>query len=104
SQGRGVSVVNGVPLDTYLRGVVPSESPSRWPVAALEAQAVAARSYAVSQLRPSSWYDLVPTTADQVYGGVAAERPRSDHAVYATLGQVLTYDGNPARTYYSSSS
>src|SRR5215470_12679818 len=75
SQGGGVSVVNGLPLDTYLRGVVPSESPSHWPLAALEAQAVAARSYAVAELRPSSWYDLVPTTAGQV-----------------------------ARTYYSSSS
>ncbi len=104
SRGGGVSVVNGLSLDTYLRGVVPSESPSHWPLAALEAQAVAARSYAVAQLRPSSWYDLVPTTADQVYGGVAAERPRSDHAVYATLGQVLTWDGQVARTYYSSSS
>jgi SpoIID/LytB domain protein len=104
SQGGGVSVVNGVPLDTYLRGVVPSESPSHWPLAALEAQAVAARSYAVSELRPSSWYDLVSTTADQVYAGVSAEKPTSDHAVYATLGQVLTWGGQVARTYYSSSS
>jgi stage II sporulation protein D len=104
SRGGGVSVVNGLSLDTYLRGVVPSESPSRWPIAALEAQAVASRSYAVAQLKPSSWYDLVPTTADQVYGGVRAETPRSDHAVYATLGQVLTWDGQVARTYYSSSS
>ena len=104
SRSGGVSVVNGVPLDTYLRGVVPSESPSHWPLAALEAQAVAARSYALAELRPSSWYDLLPTTADQVYGGVASERPRSDHAVYATRGQVLTWDGQVARTYYSSSS
>jgi stage II sporulation protein D len=104
ANGGGVSVVNGVSLDTYLRGVVPSESPSRWPIAALEAQAVAARSYAVYELRPSSWYDLVPTTADQVYSGVRAETPRSDHAVYATLGQILTWDGHVARTYYSSSS
>jgi stage II sporulation protein D len=104
SNGGRVSVLNGVSLDTYLRGVVPSESPSHWPLAALEAQAVAARSYAVSELRPDSWYDLVPTTANQVYGGVAAETPRSDHAVYATLGQVLTWDGRVARTFYSSSS
>jgi stage II sporulation protein D len=104
SRGGGVSVVNGLALDTYLRGVVPSESPSHWPIAALEAQAVAARSYAMAEVRPSSWYDLVPTTADQVYGGVRAERPRSDRAVYATLGQVLTWNGQVARTYYSSSS
>lgn len=104
SNGRSVSVVNGLELDTYLRGVVPSESPSHWPLAALEAQAVAARSYAVSELRPDSWYDLVPTTTDQVYGGVRAERGRSNHAVSATLGQVLTWNGSVARTYYSSSS
>jgi stage II sporulation protein D len=104
SRGGAVSVVNGLSLDTYLRGVVPSESPSHWPLSALEAQAVAARSYALAELRPSSWYDLVPTTADQVYGGVAAERPRSDQAVYATLGQILTWHGQVARTYYSSSS
>jgi stage II sporulation protein D len=104
SSGGRVSVINGLDLDTYLRGVVPSESPSHWPLAALEAQAVAARSYAVSELRPSSWYDLLPTTSDQVYGGVRAERPRTDHAVYATLGEVLTWGGQVARTYYSSSS
>jgi stage II sporulation protein D len=104
SDGSHVSVVNGLSLDTYLRGVVPSESPSHWPLAALQAQAVAARSYAVSELRPGSWYDLLPTTSDQVYGGVRAERPRTDNAVYSTLGQVLTWDGQVARTYYSSSS
>jgi stage II sporulation protein D len=104
SDGRHVFAVNSLSLDTYLRGVVPSESPSHWPLAALEAQAVAARSYAASKLRPNAFYDLVPTTSDQVYGGVAAERPPSDKAVYATLGQVLTWDGEVARTYYSSSS
>ena len=104
ADGGDVSVVNGLSLDTYVRGVVPSESPSHWPIAELEAQAVAARSYALAELQPTSWYDLVPTTADQVYGGVRAEQPRSDHAVYATLGQVLTWDGEVARTYYSSSS
>jgi stage II sporulation protein D len=104
SDGKHVSGVNSVSLDTYLRGVVPSESPSHWPLAALEAQAVAARSYAVSELRPAAFYDLLPNTSDQVYGGIAAETPRSDKAVYATLGEVLTWDGQVARTYYSSSS
>src|SRR5262249_26966563 len=104
SQGGGVSVVNGLPLDTYLRGVVPSESPSHWPLAALEAQAVAAPSSAVAGLPPGPWSGLVPTTPDQASGAVRAERPSSDHAVYATLGQVLTYGGQVARTYYSSSS
>jgi len=104
SDGSHVSVVNATDLDTYLRGVVPSESPSKWPTAALQAQAVAARSYALAELKPTSWYDLVPSTADQVYGGIAAETPHSDHAVYSTLGQVLMWHGQVARTYYSSSS
>lgn len=104
SDGRHVSVVDALFLDTYVRDVVPSESPSRWPLAELEAQAVAARSYAVAELKPNSWYDLLPDTRDQMYGGVAAETPHSDKAVYATLGEVLTWNGRVARTYYSSSS
>jgi len=104
SDGSHVSVVNALPLDTYLRGVVPSESPSKWPTAALQAQAVAARSYAIAEMNPASWYDLLPSTSDQVYGGIRAETPHSDHAVYSTLGQVLMWNGQVARTYYSSSS
>jgi stage II sporulation protein D len=104
SNGRTVAVVNNLLLDEYVRGVVPSESPTRWPLAELEAQAVAARSYAVAQLEPDARYDLVPDTRDQVYGGIAAERPRSNRAVEKTQGQILTYDGQVARTYYSSSS
>jgi SpoIID/LytB domain protein len=104
SSGSALAVVNNLPLDTYLRGVVPSEMPFRWGLAALEAQAVAARSYAVSELHPAAHWDLLPDTSDQVYGGIAAETPRTDRAVYATGGQVLTWDGQVARTYYSSSS
>jgi SpoIID/LytB domain protein len=102
--GTTVSVINGLDLDDYVRGVVPSESPARWPIAALEAQAVAARSYAVAELKPSRPYDLVPDTRNQVYGGMAAERPRSNEAVEKTEGEILTYGGQVARTYYSSSS
>jgi stage II sporulation protein D len=104
SNGTTLSVINALALDDYVLGVVPSESPSRWPMAELKAQAVAARSYAVAQLKPSAHYDLVPTTADQVYGGMAAERPRSNEAVEKTEGQILMYHGSVARTYYSSSS
>jgi stage II sporulation protein D len=104
SNGSSLEVINEVVLDNYVRGVVPAESPSRWPLAELEAQAVAARSYAVAQLKPSALYDLVPDTRDQVYAGMAAERPRSNDAVEKTRGQILTYHGAVARTYYSSSS
>lgn len=102
--GDTLAAIDNLPLDSYVRGVVPSEMPSHWGVAALEAQAVAARSYAVSELKPDAHYDLLPDTRDQMYGGVAAERPRSDRAVYDTSGEVLTWDGQVARTYYSASS
>jgi stage II sporulation protein D len=104
SSGGLLSVVDNLPLDSYVRGVVPSEMPSHWGLAALEAQAIAARSYAVSELKPDAHYDLLPDTRDQMYGGVAAERPRTDRAVYDTAGLVLTWQGQVARAYYSSSS
>jgi len=104
SAGGTLSAVDNLPLDAYVRGVVPAEMPSKWGIAALEAQAVAARSYAVSELKPNAHYDLLPDTRDQMYGGVAAERPRTDRAVYDTSGEVLTWQGRVARTYYSSSS
>jgi SpoIID/LytB domain protein len=102
--GGTISIINALPLDEYVRGVVPSESPARWPLAELEAQAVAARSYALAELKPAAHYDLVPDTRNQVYGGEAAEHPRSNHAVEKTEGEILTFDGEVARTYYSSSS
>jgi stage II sporulation protein D len=104
SNGTTLSVINALELDDYVRGVVPSESPARWPIAELKAQAVAARSYALAELKPSAHYDLVPDSRNQVYGGMAAESPRSNKAVEKTEGQILTFDGKVARTYYSSSS
>jgi stage II sporulation protein D len=100
----GISVINSLELDDYVRGVVPSESPARWPLAELKAQAVAARSYAIFERKPDEHYDLVPDARNQVYGGMAAEHPRSNKAVKKTEGQILTYHGEVARTYYSSSS
>jgi stage II sporulation protein D len=104
--GRGGSLVavNYVRLERYLRGVVPAEMPFRWRPAALQAQAVAARSYALSQLKPSQSFDLYADTRDQVYGGIATERPSTNHAVGATAGQVLTWNGRPALAYYCSTS
>ena len=100
----GLSAVNVVPLERYLRGVVPSEMPRGWHADAYEAQAVAARSYALSQLHPDQPFDLFADTRDQVYGGIAAERPSTNHAVGATAGRVLTYGGRPIVAYYGSSS
>jgi stage II sporulation protein D len=104
AQGGKLSVVNSLPLDTYVRDVVGAEMPSHWGLAALEAQAVAARSYAVATLHPSAEFDEYPDDRSQVYGGIAAESPGTDYAVAQTSGQVLTWDGRVAMTYYSSSS
>jgi SpoIID/LytB domain protein len=83
-------------LESYLRGVVPMESPTSWPAAALEAQAVAARSYTLNKLDrvpAGAAYDICDTTACQVYGGDNAFDPRTDAAVRATAGVVRTWAG-----------
>jgi stage II sporulation protein D len=103
-----LSVVNELSLEDYLLGVVPREMPSEWPLEALKAQAVAARSYAACQVRASreagAPFDLVATTESQVYGGSDAEEAAASAAVTATRGQVLTYEGQLISAVYHSSS
>ncbi|HEX2091484.1 MAG TPA: SpoIID/LytB domain-containing protein [Longimicrobiaceae bacterium] len=98
--------VNELPIEQYLYGVVPRElGPIAFPeLEALKAQAVAARTYALSGLgkRSSDGYDLLPTTADQVYGGYQDEHPLSNQAVDETAGVVATYNGSLISTLYSS--
>jgi stage II sporulation protein D len=101
---RGGNVINVVSLERYLRGVVPWEMPHRWNTEALKAQAVAARSYALATLKQGQPFDLYADTRDQVYGGIRAETDATNVAVGATAGQVLTWDGRPALTYYFSTS
>ena len=100
----GLMAVNVLPLDRYLRGVVPWEAPAGWHVATYEAQAVAARSYTLATLHPGQDFDLYPDSRSQMYGGVRAERPETNLAIGATAGQVLTYDGRIITAYYFSSS
>ena len=102
--GSTLSVVSSLPLEAYVRDVVGAEMPNGWSPAALEAQAVAARSYAVAELRPGEPFDLYPDDRNQTYGGVRAESPSTDAAVAKTSGQVLMWDGRVATTYYSTSS
>jgi len=93
-------------LESYLRGVVPLESPTSWPLAALQAQAVAARSYTTYKLdhvAAGSAYDICDTTACQVYGGDDARSPSSDAAVGTTAGLVRTYAGRAVLAEFSSS-
>jgi stage II sporulation protein D len=101
----GVRIVNRVSVEAYLRGVVPRELGVRGAGdrAALEAQAVAARTYVVTRLgNTSRAYDVTATTTDQVYGGVDAENAAADAAVAATEGLVLMYNGRAVSAPYHS--
>ena len=102
--GRRLTVVNRLPLDRYLRGVVPWEMPFYWHREALRAQAVVARSYALATLKPGTRFDLYADTRSQVYGGVAAEKVSTNRAIAATAGRVLLWQGRVATTFYHSTS
>lgn len=103
--GPGRDTVNVLPLDSYLRGVVPEEVPALWHPEAVRAQAVAARTYAAHERRTTDrgHFDVWDTTASQVYGGRSAEHPASNAAVRATRGEVLLHEDAPAFTQFSSS-
>ena len=82
-----LQVIDVLGLDAYLLGVVPGEVPKEWPAAALQAQAVAARSYALASIVKSRPFDLYSDTRSQVYYGVSAEAPATTTAVKATRGR-----------------
>jgi SpoIID/LytB domain protein len=103
--GRRVTV-NVLPMEAYLRGVVPAEvAAASWPQQAMRAQAVAARTYATYERQHggNSAYDLCDTALCQAYGGASAEYPTSDTAVARTAGRILTYQGKTAFAQYSAS-
>jgi SpoIID/LytB domain protein len=99
----GAKVVR-VPLERYVRGVVSAEMPATWPLAALEAQAIASRTYALTAHAGGSRFDVYSDTRSQVYVGVAAETAQTNAAVAATAGQIVLYAGRPATTYFFASS
>jgi stage II sporulation protein D len=99
----GFLTVDAVGLEDYVRGVVGAESPSSWPAEALRAQAVAARTYAITTGGGPN-FDQYADTRSQMYKGVAAEVPSTEAAVAATDGQVVTYAGQPVVTYFFSTS
>jgi stage II sporulation protein D len=113
--GRGVTVVDRLPAEEYLRGVVPLELPggAAGDLPAVQAQAVAARSYTYSRLaeflpraaavaQARLPFDLRATVRDQVYGGVGAERPAADQAILSTAGLVLRHEGAVVSAPYHS--
>lgn len=101
--GSAVRAINHVPLEAYLPSVVGSEMPASWPQAALRAQAVAARTYALRQRKPAAPFDVSATVASQVYKGVDAETLSTRQAVASTRGQVLIYGSNLANAVFHSS-
>lgn len=100
----GLTVVNVVDVESYLQGVVSSEMSPDYPLEALKAQAVAARTYALQNRGRFTelGYDLDDTPYSQVYGGIFSEDPRTTRAVQETAGKVITYNGKLINAVYSS--
>jgi stage II sporulation protein D len=100
----GVSAINALRLDDYIRGVVAGEMPSTWPQEALRAQAVAARTYALATSKEGDGFDQYADTRSQVYNGISGETAATDQAVAATAGEIVAFQGKPIVTYYFSTS
>lgn len=102
------TVVNIVEMDDYIKGVIPYEMSPSWPLEALKAQAVAARSYAIYNMQASRHsrehhFDLCTTTDCQVYYGINRANDVTDRAVDETAGQLALYNGKAIQAVYSSS-
>ncbi len=105
-QGNRLTAINHVDLEQYLYSVVGAEAVSSWPIEALKAQAVAARSYALykRKTKKNSLYDLDTTQSTQVYKGLDTEYLTTHEAVNSTAGQIMTYNGNVILAAFHSSS
>lgn len=106
TNGSGVMAINHVDLEDYLYSVVGAEAIPSWPIEALKAQAVAARTYALKQRsdNASKLYDLDTSTATQVYKGLNSEYSTTHEAVNATESQVMTYNGKVILAVFHASS
>jgi stage II sporulation protein D len=102
--GAAVLAVNSVGIEQYLYGVVPAEMPASWSAEALKAQAVVARSYALTSRRSGLAYDVYADVRSQVYRGVTGEVATTNDAVRATRGRVVLAGGEIAQTYFFSTS
>ena len=105
-QGKSLTAINYVDLEQYLYSVVGAEAVSSWPIEALKAQAVAARSYALYKrdTSASSIYDVDTTVGTQVYKGLDSEYTTTHEAVNNTFGQVMTYEDRVILAAFHSSS
>jgi stage II sporulation protein D len=104
SDAGSLNVVNALAIEQYVRGVMPNEVPPSWPTEELKAQAVAVRSIAIAGDVGGNGFDLYSDTRSQVYEGLESEYDRTNDAVAATRGQVVTYKGEVAQTLYSACS
>ena len=104
AKGGNIQIIVHVYMEDYMRGVLPYEMDNSFPLEALKAQAVAARTYALKKMSAqSSTYDLVDTTSDQVYNGTPEGNARCVQAVQETSGIVGTVSGDYMASYYTAS-
>jgi len=104
SHAGSLNAINALPVDQYVKGVIAAESPPSWPMAALRAQAVAARSFALTGAVGGNGFDLYADTRSQVYAGIEGETARTNRAAEQTRGQVVRYRGQIAQTFFSACS
>jgi stage II sporulation protein D len=104
SEAGSLNVINALALEQYAKGVMPNEVPPSWPMEELKAHALAVRSIALTGDVGGNGFDLYSDTRSQVYEGLESEYDRTNDAVAATRGQVVTYKGNVAETLYSACS
>lgn len=102
----GLNVINILDIESYLYGVIPKEMSPQWPLEALKAQSVAARSFALYQKakNKNKEYDVAASTGSQVYSGYSVESATTNHAVDETKGVIMLYQGQPALAYFHANS
>jgi stage II sporulation protein D len=104
SDAGSLNVINALAIEQYAKGVMPNEVPPSWPWEELKAHALAVRSIAITGDVDGNGFDLYADTRSQVYEGLESEYERTNEAVAATRGEVVTYKGEVAQTFYSACS
>ena len=106
SDKKTLNIVNVLPLESYLYGVVAKEIIPLWPDEAIKAQTVAARSFALYQINNAAYpnFDIKANEMGQVYGGIGAEHANTNKIIDATRGMVAVYDGQPIQAFFHSTS
>ncbi|HEU4736998.1 MAG TPA: SpoIID/LytB domain-containing protein [Solirubrobacterales bacterium] len=104
SAAGSLNTINALPVEQYIKGVIPNESPPSWPAEELRAQAVESRSFALATGVGGNGFDLYDDTRSQVYKGVSSETATTNAAADATKGEVVTYGGKIVVTYFSACS